>query len=127
MSIGAMILSVWVGAMIGFLMWRWVAGGFHKGRRYGNRIAAHLGMEKNLFHTLVEHGGVPAYPLMYLSSLHQAGLSEHDAAVILAPALRNGLLDLDARFGAQKQLEAAKPVIAKLLQELESRQERGAA
>lgn len=91
----------------------WFRGGLSKGRKIGNKVAAHIGIEKNLFHTILENG-VSGPSLQMLNSFDSAYFSIDQISVMLAPSLTRGILALEQRFGQQPQLEHAKPIVSAL-------------
>jgi hypothetical protein len=101
----------------------WTRGGLGKGRKYGNKVARHLGMSNNFFHTVLENG-VTGPSLQVLAMLNDMGLTLQQSSVQLAPSLERGLVALENRFGHQEMIEAAKPVVATLVREWESLQQR---
>lgn len=100
----------------------WTRGGLGKGRKYGNKIARHLGMSNNFFHTVLENG-VTGPSLQVLAMLDGAGLTLQQSSVQLAPSLERGLVALENRFGRQEMIETAKPVVAALMKEWEELQQ----
>lgn len=118
-SSGTWILIGW--ALIVFFLSGFVRKkmGLGKGRKYGNKLAGHLGWNKNFFHSVLDNG-VNGPSLVLLNGLEQSGISMHEATVTLAPSLARGLSVLDARFGPQAMIEEAKPAVAKLLEEWEA-------
>ena len=88
-----------------FASFMWTRGGLGKGRRYGNKIAKHLGMSNNFFHSVLE-SGVTGPSLLVLAALDGAvdgaGLTIEQASIQLAPSLERGLIALENRFGRQE-------------------------
>ena len=113
------VLIGWAVAIL--VLWRfiWSRMGLGKGRAYGNKLAAHLGWQKNFFHSVLDNG-VNGPSLMVLNSIMQMGVSHHQATVMLAPSLARGLNALDSRFGPQAMIEEAKPIVKNLLEEWEA-------
>lgn len=103
------LLLLW----LAFMAFIWFRVGLSKGRKIGNKVAAHIGIEKNLFHTILENG-VTGPSLQTLSILDNAYLSIDQISVMLAPSLTRGVLALEQRFGQQTQLELAKPIVSAL-------------
>ena len=103
------LLLLW----LAFMAFIWFRVGLSKGRKIGNKVAAHIGIEKNLFHTILENG-VTGPSLQTLSILDNAYLSIDQISVMLAPSLTRGVLALEQRFGQQHQLELAKPIVSAL-------------
>ena len=100
----------------------WTRGGLGKGRKFGNKIAKHLGMSSNFFHSVLDNG-VSGQSLQRLAMLEGVGCSLERASIELAPSLERGLIALEGRFGRQQMIDSAKPVVAKLLNEREKLQE----
>lgn len=116
--IAASVGFIWILAMV--LVW--TRGGLGKGRKFGNKIAKHLGMSNNFFHSVLENGG-SGPSLQLLAMLEGAGCSLERASIELAPSLERGLIALESRFGRQRMIDSAKPVVAQLLHEWERLQE----
>jgi hypothetical protein len=114
------IIALLVFASLLALIWK--RSGLGAGRAFGNRIANHLGIPKNLFHSLLENG-VTGPSLSVLATLERAGLSLEQASVELGPSLARGANRLEARFGHQKVIEDAKPTISALVTQWEAKQE----
>jgi hypothetical protein len=109
---------VGVATLLALAVFLWKRVGIGSGRKLETRVAAHLGIPRNLFHSLVEHGVVGSSRDL-LATLEKSRLSLHQASVELAPSLARGAQRLEAHFGPQEQLDHAKPVIARLLAEYE--------
>ncbi len=99
----------------------WKRNGIGSGRAFGNRIAAHIGIPKSLFHSLLEHGVVGSSRDL-LASLEKSQLSLNQASIELGPTLSRGAERLYAHFGAQESLKQAEPIVARLLSEYERKQ-----
>lgn len=108
-------------ALLGLVVYFWKRNGPGSGRAFGNRIAAHIGMPRNVFHGLVEHG-TRSSSRELLASLERSKLSLDEASVQLGPVMSRGMERLEARFGAQEMYDRAKPIVARLVAEFESRQ-----
>lgn len=92
----------------------WFRGGLNKGRRIGNKVAAHIGIKNNLFHSILDNGvSGPSLPM--LAALDNAYFSIDKISVMLAPSLVRGISVLEQRFGPQPQLENAKLIIVHLI------------
>lgn len=117
-----MLTYIAIAVPILLLLLVWTRGGLGKGRKYGNKIARHLGMSNNFFHTVLENG-VTGPSLQVLAMLDGSGFTLQQSSVQLAPSLERGLVALENRFGRQEMIEAAKPVIAALMKEWESLQQ----
>ncbi|MBW7834437.1 MAG: hypothetical protein H3C29_14625 [Simplicispira suum] len=119
-----MLTYIWIIIFILFIVIVWTRGGLGKGRKYGNKIAKHLGMSNNFFHTVLENG-VTGPSLQVLAMLDGAGLTLQQACVQLAPSLNRGLIALENRFGRQEMIDNAKPIVSRLLKEWEDFQAQG--
>ena len=108
---------VWVLLMV----FVWTRGGLGKGRKFGNKIAEHLGMSNNFFHSVLENG-VSGPSLQLLAALEGTGCTLERASIELAPSLERGLVALENRFGRQEMIENAKPLVAHMLREWETLQ-----
>jgi hypothetical protein len=105
-------------ALIGLAVFFWTRLGPGSGRGFGNRIAAHVGMPKNVFYALLENG-VKGSSGELLLSLEKSKLSLDEASVELGPSLNRGIERLEARFGPQMMYDKVKPVVARLVAEFE--------
>lgn len=108
------LLSVW----IVFMILIWTKGGLRKGRKFGNKIAKHLGLTNNFFHSVLDNG-TSGPSLQVLATLETGNLSVHQASVELGPSLNRGLAQLETKFGPQEMIENAKPVVMNLVREWE--------
>jgi len=112
---------VGVVALVGLVVYFWRQIGPRSGRAFGNRIAAHIGMPRNVFHGLLGHGtGGSSHEL--LASLESLSLTLDEASVELGPILNRGIERSEARFGAQEMYDRVKPIVARLIAEPESRE-----
>lgn len=100
--------------LAGLAVFLWTQIGPGSGRGFGNRVAAHVGIPRSLFHSLLVHG-VKGSHLDLLASLQKSGVSLDEAAAALAPPLARGVERLEARFGQQDTVDAVKPIVAKLV------------
>jgi len=107
-------------ALLAMAVFFWTQIGPGSGRGFGNRIALHLGIPRNVFYSLLGNG-VKGSSLEFLKSLEQAKLSLDDASIELAPSLNRGIERLEARFGAQEMHDKVKPVVARLLAQSEQK------
>lgn len=103
-----------VALLLGLAVFLWKQLGPGSGRQLGNRVAAHLGIPRSLFYSLLVHG-VKGSHLELLASLQKSKLSLDQASAELAPALARGITRLEARFGQQDSVDVAKPIVEKLL------------
>ncbi len=115
--IAVALLSVW----IAFMILIWTKGGLRKGRKFGNKIAKHLGFTNNFFHSVLDNG-TSGPSLQVLAILETGNLSVHQASVELGPSLRRGLTQLESKFGPQEMIENAKPIVMDLVREWEELQ-----
>ena len=106
-------------ALIGIAVYFWKREGPGSGRAYGNRIAAHIGIPKQVFWPLLENG-VKGSSRKLLSALQEDGVSVEAASPQVAPLLARGMARLEERFGKQDMYEHAKPRIAALLSDPET-------
>lgn len=104
---------VGVVVLCALLVFFWRRNGIGSGRSYGNRIAAHIGIPKSLFHSLMAHGTAGSSRQL-LASLEKANLTLDQASAELGPTLAKGVERLEAHFGKQETLEEAKPIVARL-------------
>lgn len=104
--------------VIALFVFFWKRNGIGSGRAFGNRVAAHLGIPKSLFHSLLDHG-VKESSRELLASMQKSGLSLHDAGIELGPTLARGIERLEARFGTQDTVDAVKPKVARLVSDFE--------
>jgi hypothetical protein len=100
--------------LIGLLVFFWKREGPGSGRAYGNKIAAHIGIQRSVFWALLENGA-PDSAHKLLSSLQSDRTSIDAASVKISPVLVRGIERLEARFGTQEMYERAKPHIANVL------------
>tara|TARA_E500000318_G_scaffold99852_2_gene102159 strand:- start:1186 stop:1695 length:510 start_codon:yes stop_codon:yes gene_type:complete len=82
---------------------------FWTGRRYSNKIADYLGVNKALFNSALLEAGVTWYTLKVMK---RDGVTVHAAAEVLLPALKSGLAQVDLRFGPQVMIDEAKVKIS---------------
>lgn len=87
---------------------------------FGNRIAAHIGIPKSLFHSLLDHD-VNESSRNLLASLEKSKLSLDQASVELGPSLSRGIKRLEAHFGPQEMVDKAKPIVARLMSAFEQK------
>lgn len=73
--------------------------------KMGRKLAAEMGISKNLLMTILEHGQ-PAY-LELLAVLEMQGVQPDIAADKLLPNMQQGILALHQKFGDQRQLVEA--------------------
>jgi malate synthase len=100
--------------LIGIAVFFWRREGPGSGRAYGNRIAAHIGIPRNVFWALLENG-VKGSSRELLASLQEDRATMNIASAQVAPWLMRGIERLEARFGTQEMYEQAKPLIAGVL------------
>lgn len=97
----------------------WKITGRGKARRFGNKVADCVGLNRNQFHSALDNG-VSGSSLAMLEMLEKAGLTPEQAGVEVGPSLAKGIAKLEGRFGPQPQIEAAKPTIAELVAKWEA-------
>jgi len=100
--------------LVALAVFFWRRSGIGSGRAFGNRIAAHIGIPKSLFHSLLDHGAKGSSRDL-LASLEKAQLDLDQASVELGPSLARGIERLEARFGRQDMVDKAKPMVARLV------------
>lgn len=105
-----------VGVLVGLLVFLWKQVGAGSGRTFRNRIAAHIGISRSLFRSLLVHG-VNGSPRDLLVSLEKSKLDLEQASVKLGPSLSRGIERLEARFGPQEMIDEVKPIVARLVAE----------
>lgn len=109
---------VGIAALVSLLVFFWRRSGIGSGRAFGNRIAAHIGVPRNVFHMLLTHG-VSGSPHDLLASLAKSKPELDQASAELGPRLAKGIERMEARFGRQEMVDKAKPVVARLVSEFE--------
>lgn len=105
-----------VAVLVALVVFFWRRNGIGSGRAFGNRVAAHLGIPRSLFHSLLDHG-VKGSSRELLASLEMAKTGLDQAGVALAPSLARGIERLEARFGRQQMVDNVKPIVGRLLSE----------
>lgn len=100
---GALVLSLIL--FYGFSL------GFHEGIKFATKIAAHLGIKKNLFLAILENGVDGGQSLALLGALSKSGYSIEQASIELSPSLLRGVVKMEEKFGAQLEIEQIKPII----------------
>lgn len=105
---------VGVVTLVALLVFFWRRSGVGSGRTFGNRIAAHIGMRRSVFHTLMDNG-VKDSSRAVLASLEKSTPDLDRASVALGPTLARGIERLEARFGPQQTIDEAKPIVARLV------------
>lgn len=108
--------------MIALLVFFWKRSGIGSGRAFGNRIAAHIGIPRSLFHSILAHGAKGS-PRALLASLEKSTPNLDQASKALGPALARGIERLEAHFGPQEMVDKAKPIVARLVSAPEQTQE----
>ena len=103
-----------VAVLVGLAVFFWKLSGIGSGRALGHRVAAHLGIPRSLFHSLLVHG-VKGSPRDLLASLEKQKLSLDQASLALGPSLARGIERMEAHFGPQEMVDKAKPVVAALV------------
>ena len=108
-------------AIVALILFFWNLFGSGSGRSFGNRIAAHIGIPKSLFYTLLRNGTKGSYQDL-LVSLEKSELDLDQASVEIAPSLTRGIERLEERFGPQDMYNEVKPGLAKLMAAFEEKQ-----
>jgi hypothetical protein len=104
--------------LIALTVFFWRRSGIGSGRTFGNRIAAHIGISRSLFHSLLDHGAKGSSRDL-LASLEKSKLDLDQASIELGPSLSRGIERLEAHFGSQEMVDKAKPIVARLVSESE--------
>ena len=99
-------------AFVAILFFSWKRVGSGSGRTFDNDIAAHLGIKRSLFYSILDHGTMDSSRKL-LASLSKANLGVEAASVELGPTLVRGIERLETRFGQQDMVNDAKPKIKK--------------
>jgi len=107
-------------AIVGLVVFFWRRSGIGSGRRLGNRVASHLGIQRSLFYALLAHGAKGSSRDL-LASLEKLNLSLEKACVALGPSLSRGIDRMEAHFGSQEAVDAVKPIVKRLVAESEQR------
>ena len=107
-------IVVGVVAIIAILVFFWKRMGAGSGRAFGNDIATHLGIKRSLFYSILDHGTKDSSRQL-LASLAHSKLDVEAASLELGPTLQKGIERLEARFGQQDSVDAAKPKIERLV------------
>jgi hypothetical protein len=107
-----------VAALLALLVFFWTRSGIGSGRAFGNRIAAHIGIPRNVFHMLMTHG-VSGSPHELLASVARSTHGLDQASVQLGPTLAKGVNRMEARFGRQEMVDQVKPIVTRLVSEFE--------
>jgi len=106
--------------LVGLAVFFWMQFGPGSGRAFGNRVAAHIGIPKNVFYPLLVNG-VKGSSRELLLSLKRSKLGLDEAGVKLGPTLGRGLERLESRFGTQEMYDRVKPTIARLIAKSEEK------
>lgn len=115
-----MIYTVAIGGVafiVALMVFFWKRSGFGSGRTFGNRIAAHVGIPRNVFHMLLVNSGAKSGDV--LKALEKSKLDVGPASIALAPLLSKGIGRIEARFGTQEMVDKVKPIVARLVAEFE--------
>ncbi|HEY5764098.1 MAG TPA: hypothetical protein VIS73_12900 [Rhodocyclaceae bacterium] len=112
---------VGLATLVAVIVFFWKRFGIGSGHALGNRIAAHIGMPRNLFYLFLDNGAKGSSRDL-LAALEQANLDLDQASVELAPSLARGIERLEERFGTQGVYEKVKPSVARLMSEFERKQ-----
>lgn len=115
-----LIYTVAIGGVVvivALIVFFWKRSGFGSGRAFGNRIAAHVGIPRNVFHMLLVNGGAESGDI--LKALEKAKLDVGRASIELGPLLSKGIGRIEARFGTQEMVDKVKPIVAELVSKFE--------
>jgi hypothetical protein len=108
----ATLVGLGVLVALAVFFWQWLGPG--SGRGFGNRVAAQVGIPRNAFHALLAHGAKGS-PRELLAQLQASGMGVERAGEELGPVLARGIERMEAHFGPQDMVDAAKPVVAALV------------
>jgi hypothetical protein len=86
----------------------------NKGRKFGNEIADSMGIQRGIFHSAIERGGLPMH-MIILSQMRDEGVELPDARSHLLMYLDIGLHELENQFGPKDKISNAKSIISKYL------------
>ncbi|MEO8545536.1 MAG: hypothetical protein ABJA49_06445 [Betaproteobacteria bacterium] len=109
---------VGVAAIFALMAFFWKRFGPRSGRAFGNRIAAHNGIPRKVFHMLLA-SGVADSAVDVLRDLEKSEPDSGQAGIELGPLLAKGIKRMEARFGAQEMIDNVKPIVARLVSEFE--------
>lgn len=104
--------------LVALAVFFWRRDGPGSGRSFGNRIASHLGIQRSVFHSLMDIGAGDT-SRKTLAMLQKSGVSLEQAAEKIAPTLSKGISRMEARFGPQQGVDEAKPVVERLQRQQE--------
>lgn len=104
----------WIVAFLYKKQMRYKAYGLDTGRNFGNQIADAVGVEHNVFHSVLDVSA-PAPSLHLLEGMRLKGVTPMTAAMDLSPYLVEGVETLEKKFGQQPQLDHAGAVFRRLL------------
>lgn len=107
--------------MIALLVFFWRQIGIGSGRTFRNRIAAHLGISRSVFRSLLVNG-VKGSSRDLMVSLEKSKLDLDQASIELGPSLSRGIERLEARFGSQEMIDQVKPIVARLVSKSQQKQ-----
>ena len=110
-----------VGVIVALMIYFWKLSGFGSGRAFGNRIAAHTGIPRKVFHMLLVNGLAESSGTV-LAALEKSQPDLEQAGITLGPHLANGIRRMEARFGNQEMIDKVKPIVARLVSEFEKQQ-----
>jgi hypothetical protein len=107
-------------ALVAMMVFFWKRYGPGSGRSLGNKIASHLGIQRGLFYSILDHG-VKDSRRDVLAALEKSKVGVEAASIQIAPTLLRGIERLEAHFGEQEMVNDAKPRISKLLVGIETK------
>ena len=76
--------------LVAILVFFWRRSGLGSGRAFGNKIAAHIGIQRSLFYSILDHGTKDSSREL-LASLAKSKYSAEAASVELGPTLVKGI------------------------------------
>ena len=109
---------VGVAVIFALIAFFWTLSGWGSGRAFENRIAAHLGIPRNVFHMLLVNG-VGESSRDVLKALEKSKVDLDQASIELGPLLSKGVGRIEARFGPQEMIDNVKPIVSRLVSEFE--------
>lgn len=111
---------VGVAVIFALAVFFWKRSGFGSGRTFGNRIAAHIGIPRTVFHMLLVNGLADSSGDI-LKTLEKSKLDLGQASIELGPPLSKGIERMEARFGTQEMIDNVKPIVTRLVSEFETK------
>ncbi|WP_440108546.1 hypothetical protein [Acidovorax sp. BL-A-41-H1] len=100
--------------IIALLVFFWKRSGFGSSRNLAHGIAKHIGIQRGLFYSILDHGTMDSSRKL-LASLARSEMGVEAASVELGPTLLKGVERLEAHFGVQDSVTDARPKIQRLI------------